>query len=112
MDEVAINTSAALIGTSARHKALRAWLPSLVALAVASGFFGLAFGTEMAAAVRVWVDSTAYNHCFLVLPLIGILLWTRRNVVARAHPFPMPGALLLLPVLALLWAAAALLDVL
>ena len=84
--------------------------PSLIALAVASGVFGFAFGTEIAAAVRVWMDSTAYNHCFLVPPLIGILLWTRRKVVASAHPSPMPRALLLAPGLALLWAAAALLD--
>src|SRR5947208_12158323 len=112
MDHVAVNTSAALMGSSIRHKALRAWLPSLIALAVSSGVFGLAFGTEIAAAVRVWVNSTAYNHCFLVLPLIGILLWTRRQVVASAYPALMPGALLLIPGLALLWLAAALLDVL
>jgi exosortase A len=112
MDPLAIDTATALIGSDSRRNALRTWLPSLIALAVASGVFGLAFRTEIAAAVRVWVDSTAYNHCFLVLPLIGILLWTRRKVVASAHPSPLPGALLLLPVLALLWAAAALLDVL
>jgi exosortase A len=109
---MAIDTSTALIGANSRGNALRAWLPSLIALAVASGVFGSAFWTEIAAAVRVWMDSTAYNHCFLVLPLIGILLWTRRKVVASAHPSPMPGALLLLPGLALFWAAAALLDLL
>src|SRR5438067_4940759 len=112
MESMAIDTSTALIGSNSRGDALRAWLPSLIALAVASGVFGFAFGTEIAAAVRVWMDSTAYNHCFLVPPLIGILLWTRRKVVASAHPSPMPGALLLLPGLALFWAAAALLDVL
>src|SRR5436305_2858202 len=110
MESMTIDTSTALIGSNSRGNALRAWLPSLIALAVASGVFGFAFGTDIAAAVRVWIDSTAYNHCFLVPPLIGILLWTRRNVVAVAHPSPMPGALLLLPGLALLWAAAALLD--
>src|SRR5438552_8546047 len=109
---MAIDTSTALIGSNSRGKALRAWLPSLIALAVASGVFGFAFGTEIAAAVRVWMDSTAYNHCFLVPPLIGILLWTRREVVASEHPSPMPRALLLAPGLALLWAAAALLAVL
>jgi exosortase A len=112
MDHVAIHTSTALTGSTIRHKALRAWLPSVIALAIVSGAFGVAFWTEITAAVRVWMDSTAYNHCFLVLPLIGILLWARRRVVANAHPSSMPGALLFLPGLALLWSAAALLDVL
>ena len=38
--------------------------------------------TRSRGAVRVWNDSTAYNHCYLVLPLAGALLWMRRDVLA------------------------------
>jgi exosortase A len=36
------------------------------------------FYREIAAAIQTWTDSTAYNHCFLVLPIVGYLLWDRR----------------------------------
>jgi exosortase A len=109
---VTIETSAALTSSNSSHGAFRAWLPSVVALPIAIGVFALAFHAEIAAALRVWMDSTAYNHCFLVLPLTGILLWMRRQVIVSAHPCPTPWALLLLPGGAMLWVAAALLDVL
>ena len=35
----------------------------------------------------MWVDSTAYNHCFLVLPLAGfaicLLLWLNLSTTAK-----------------------------
>ncbi len=43
----------------------------------------LLFRAEVAAAVTVWIESTAYNHCFLVVPVIGVLLWRRRAELAR-----------------------------
>jgi exosortase A len=46
------------------------------------------FHTEAAAAVTVWIDSTAYNHCFLVIPIVAYLLWDRRDLLAQAKPAP------------------------
>ena len=40
---------------------------------------GLLFPAEVAAAVATWIDSTAYNHCFLVLPIAFYLAWDRRD---------------------------------
>ena len=61
----------------------------------------LAFRPEVQAAVTVWNTSTAYGHCWLVLPIVGWLLWERRPVLQAgvAHPSFWP-ALLALPLAA------------
>ena len=51
---------------------------------------GLLFHTEDAAAVGVWLNSTAYNHCFLIIPIVAYLLWDRRDLLAVATPLPNP----------------------
>jgi exosortase A len=70
------------------------------------------FQHEIAGAVRVWSESTAYNHCFLVLPLIATLLWKRRDVISRLRPTPSWWALALVPALSVAWGFAALADIL
>ena len=42
-----------------------------VGLAVGLVALGLLFHTEIAFAVKTWIESTAYNHCFLVIPIAG-----------------------------------------
>ncbi len=64
-----------------------------------------AFHREVAAAIHVWNQSTAYGHCWLVLPIVGWLLWERRTLLAgavRPAAWPALGAI---PV-ALVWVAA------
>lgn len=56
------------------------------------------FGDEDRAAVQVWIDSTAYGHCFFVLPIALFLAWERRAVVAAMPLRPLPWlAVLALP---------------
>lgn len=64
------------------------------------------FWSEAAAAFQVWVESTAYGHCFLVLPIALYMIWDRRERLAGLTPQPAPlFALLALP-LSLAWFAA------
>ena len=64
------------------------------------------FRPEMAAAVHVWFDSTAYSHCFFVLPIAGWLAWDRRDAARGRRPRPTAWpALAVLPA-ALAWFAA------
>ena len=59
----------------------RAWLATaLIALVAVLCLLAL-FWPEATGAFRVWVGSTAYNHCFLVLPLAGYMIWE----IGRAH---------------------------
>jgi glycosyltransferase involved in cell wall biosynthesis len=46
---------------------------------------GLLFHEEAMSAVKVWNDSTAYSHCWFVLPIALYLAWERRqNLAAQA----------------------------
>src|SRR6516165_10452697 len=87
------------------------WWPALILIGVASLVFGVVFQQEITGAVRVWIDSTAYNHCFLVLPLAGYLLWERRAVISSVSPRPALWPLLTMPALSAIWLLAAVLDI-
>ena len=77
-----------------------------IALSVALIALGLLFNVEVIAAVSTWTVSTAYNHCFLVIPIVLYLIWDRRETLhgAVANPYPL-AALAALP-LALAWLVA------
>ncbi len=77
--------------------------PAIPALALGLVAFALLFHVEAVAAVRVWMQSTAYNHGFLILPIVLWLLWDRRARLAGAVARPMPAAALLVLPLALVW---------
>ncbi len=87
------------------------WRLAVVLIGLASLVFGVVFHHDLAAAVRVWIGSTAYNHCFLILPLVGFLLWERRTAIASASPTPAFWPLALMPLLSGVWLVAAILDV-
>ncbi len=63
----------------------------------------LVFGEEGRAAVRVWNQSSAYGHCFLVLPIAAYLAWDRRHRLAAVPCRPAPLLLLAAPPLGLAW---------
>jgi exosortase A len=87
------------------------WPLVLMFIGSAALVFALVFRSDISGAVRVWIASTAYNHCFLILPLIGFLLWERRTVIASVSPHPSFWPLLLMPVLSAVWLIAAILDI-
>src|SRR6185437_6596826 len=67
--------------------------------------------SEVTAAYYVWSTSTAYNHCFLVIPIVLYLLWDRRSTLNDAVAKPMPIAALAGIPLALAWLVAERLGV-
>jgi exosortase A len=79
-----------------------------IALPLTLGLLLLAalFNKEVVAAVQTWDASTAYNHCFLVIPIVLYLLWDRRFDLVGVAPQPMPAALLLGVPLAVAWLVA------
>jgi exosortase A len=87
------------------------WRPALVCIGIAALVFGIVFQREISGAVQVWIESTAYNHCFLIIPLIGFLLWERRAVIASVSPSPALWPLIVMPFLSGLWLIAAILDI-
>jgi hypothetical protein len=83
------------------------WLPTLALIGLALGVFAIGFHRDASDAVRVWIQSTAYNHCFLILPIVGNLLWERRAVISTCSPRPAFWPLLFIPPLAAAWSPMA-----
>ncbi len=67
---------------------------------------GLGFHQEVSAAIAVWNASTAYGHCWLVLPITAWLLWERRAAFAANVPHPAAWPALAAVPVVLLWLAA------
>ncbi|WP_114376219.1 exosortase A [Elioraea thermophila] len=83
------------------------WRGPLIALSLGLAFLlGVVFAEEGAAAVRVWNNSTAYNHCWLIGPIAAWLAWQRRERAAHLAPAPDPRLALLAVPPALAWLAA------
>jgi exosortase A len=82
------------------------WRRVGLAIGLALLLLGALFNTEVAAAVSAWDSSTAYNHCFLVIPIALYLLWDRRFDLVGIAPRPAPLVLLLGLPLALIWLVA------
>lgn len=76
------------------------------ALAAGLVLLGLVFLPEGRAAVGVWIESTAYGHCFLVAPIAAYLVWDRRDSLRGLVPRPNPALLLLGLPLPFAWFAA------
>jgi exosortase A len=79
--------AAPLPGLPDLWRALRT--PALVLL-VCLALLAIAFAPEGAAAVHVWIESTAYSHCFFVLPIVLYLGWERRAEIVAAPVAPLP----------------------
>jgi exosortase A len=77
-----------------------------IALGLGAVALGLVFNVEIIAAIRTWMDSTAYNHCFLVIPIAAYLAWDRRDKLRGLAASPLPLAVLGGIPLALAWLLA------
>lgn len=82
------------------------WRRVILALIIGVLVFGLLFNKEIVAAVQTWDASTAYNHCFLVIPITFYLLWDRRFDLTGIPPRPFPLAILLGLPLTAIWLVA------
>jgi exosortase A len=99
----------AMADTGGRREA--GWRTALFLAAVAVGI-GLLYRDAVAGAWRVWLESTVYNHCLLVLPLAAFMFWNRRQRLTNVHPrVEWPMLALLVPVV-LVWLCGRLFSVL
>jgi exosortase A len=83
--------------------AQRGWAFALGVLVAGMLIFGLAFRSEIAHAIQVWNASTAYNHCFLILPISAYLIWERWRALAARVPHPTFWPIAAMVPVALVW---------
>jgi exosortase A len=91
----------------------RAWpsLPAVLpALGLAAAMLAGLFAAEIGAAAHVWNSSTAYGHCWLVLPIVLWLVHERRFEAASVPCVPVRWPALLALPLVVLWVGADLLG--
>ena len=79
------------------------WHALLPPLVTGLLLLGGLFNKEVVAAVQTWDASTAYNHCFLIIPIALYLLWDRRADLIGIPVRPTPMILLLGLPLGLVW---------
>ncbi len=85
--------------------------PAAAALGVAALVLGLLFHAEIAAAVHVWNTSTAYGHCWLIVPIALFLAYERRFQAAAETVAPRAGFTLLAIPFIVMWLAADVLGI-
>ena len=81
---------------------MRLWHASIV-FAAGLAAWGALFRTEIEAAVGIWSTSTAYSHCWLVLPIAIWLAWVRRERLVGQVARPAWLAFLAVPWIFLAW---------
>jgi exosortase A len=79
------------------------WGRHLVALALLSAGILSLFAPDVRDMVAIWLDSSTFNHCLIVLPIIGWLVWQRLPELRRLAPAAWTPGLLLVGVGAVLW---------
>ena len=91
---------------SSRSAAPLSLAPAFGALAAGLLVLGLLFLPEGVAAVGTWNTSTAYGHCYLVLPMALYLAWDRREALAGVPLRAQPEFVLLALPVAMGWLVA------
>jgi exosortase A len=62
------------------------WRVHIIAFAIVAGAIALLFHRDVMAMVTIWYGSSTFNHCFLVLPIIGWLVWQRQPELRQLTP--------------------------
>jgi exosortase A len=79
------------------------WRSHLSALVLASAFILALFARDSAAMAAIWWESSTFNHCLLIVPIIAWLVAQRRAELARLTPAAWWPGLLLVGAGALGW---------
>jgi exosortase A len=93
-------------GVDAAPRRAALWRAVLATIVASLALFAFFYPNEIAGAVRVWDQSTAYTHCWLILPIVAYLFWERRRELQIWTPSPTAWPLLLVPLAAALWLLA------
>ena len=83
------------------HAAL--WKSHIVALSIAVIAILTLFARDAGAMASQWWNASTYGHCLFILPLVGWLVWQRRQEVAQVEPRAWLPGLMVLGIAAFGW---------
>jgi exosortase A len=84
----------------------RAWTLALASFSAVLVLTLAMYHATVESLVRIWMGSETFAYCILVAPTSGYLIWLKRRALSAFVPRPVAPALLLLPVLGLVWLAS------
>lgn len=73
---------------------LAGWKLHIAALSGAVAAILLLFRADLFGMIRIWLESSTFNHCALIPPLVGWLVWQRLPELRRLEPAAWPLGLL------------------
>jgi exosortase A len=76
----------------------KVWRIAIVSYALAAAAILFAFRETAAGYVNIWMHSGAFDHCALILPIVGYLIWLKRRELAAQpiRPAILAGTLIAL----------------
>jgi len=74
------------IRSAAPAAANNSWRRHLAGLGVASAALLLLYRADVGDIVRIWLDSSTFNHCVLIPPIIAWLVWQRVPELRQLRP--------------------------
>ncbi len=80
-----------------------AWRTHLIALGAVAAAMLLLFWRDATGLATIWWDSATFNHCLLIPPILGWLVWQRRPELMRLTPAAWLPGLVLVGIGALGW---------
>ncbi len=79
------------------------WRPHLIALGITIALILALFFRDASAMAVIWWTSSTFNHCLVVIPIVGWLIWQRQEEVRPLTPAAWPKGLVFLAAATLLW---------
>src|SRR5216684_2587009 len=91
---ISVELDTKLAPSRATNLDARPWRVAVATLFILFGVFLALYWRAASDAVAVWSNSRAYNHGFLILPIVCYLIYERRHRLSGLAPLPYPLALL------------------
>ncbi len=79
------------------------WRPHLIVLSVVIITIITLFIHDASAMAVIWWTSSTFNHCLVIIPIVGWLIWQRLDEVSPLIPAAWPRGLAFVGAAALLW---------
>jgi exosortase A len=88
----------------------QAWIISALVWVLLLGGLVATFWSTASAIVDIWLHSSTFNHCTLILPIVGYLVWERRVIFTHLKPQPCFLGVLAIALGGLVWLAGSVAD--